>query len=259
MKSMLFKGFDLQAAPYKVIREDGLLNSPQRDIIAHELARSDNAVAVFRKYRPRNYTLVGEMKADTEAELEGAIDQLKLKLLSQIGDLQVAWAGGYRYFNSECQNVIINRGTNDVTRCGWSAGFFMAVPFSTDNTTRDFMTDVSGHTAGTLTVSVNNIGTYLAFPFITITITGLEPNTSDVSFSISNPATSESITITDEFADGDILTIDTFNKQIFRGTELLAGVGNFPAWLPGAGLLEISDTGSSRTLSVEATYNARYL
>lgn len=259
MKSLVFRGFDLQAAPYKVTREEGLLNSPAREIISHELARSDNAVSVFRKYRPRQYTLGGNIQADTEADLELAIDRLKLQLLAQTGDMVVAWAGGYRYFNSECQNVIINRGRGDIDRCGWSAGFFMPVPFSTDNTTRDFMTDVAGWTAGSLSVGVNNIGTYLAFPFITITLTALEPNTSDVSITIGNPATSEQLTITDEFADGAILTIDTFRKQIFKGTELLAGVGQFPAWLPGAGLLEISDTGSSRTISVEATYEARYL
>jgi hypothetical protein len=259
MKSVAFKGFNLQASPYKVIREDGLLTSPVLDIISFELARSDNAVSVYRKYRPRSFTLVGEIKATTEVELEQAIDQLKLNLLRQIGDVVVDWAGGYRYFNAECQNLIINRGTNDVTQCGWSAGFYMAVPFSTDNTTRDFMTAVTGQTAGTTIVSVNNIGTHLAVPYITLTITGLEPNTSDVSFTISNPESNESITITDEFADGDVVTIDTLNRQIFRGTELLAGVGNFPAWKPGAGLLQLSDTGSSRTISLAATYIARYL
>lgn len=259
MKGMTFKGFNLQSAPYKVIRETGLLDSPVRDIISHELARSDNAVAVFRRYKSRTYMLSGQIKAGTSAELEAAIDALKLALLNQVGDLVVEWGAGFRYFSSECQNVAIGRGTSDVTQCSWSASFYMPVPFSTDNTTRDFFTAVAGNTLGSFTVGVNNIGTYLAEPYLTLTLTGLEPNISDVSITITNPATNEQITITDQFADGDIITIDCKRKQIFRGTELLAGVGNFPAWQPGPGLLQVSDTGSSRTSSLSGTYQARML
>ncbi len=259
MKGMAFRGFNLQSAPYKVIRETGLLDSPVRDIISHELARSDNAVAVFRRYKSRTFTLSGQIKATDSAALEGAIDALKLALLNQIGDLVVEWGGGYRYFRAECQNVAIGRGTSEVTQCSWSASFFMPVPFSTDNVTRDFFTSVVGNTLGSFTVGVNNIGTYLAEPFLTLTLTGLEPNISDVSFTISNPASNDSLTITDQFADGDIITIDCLRKQIFRGTELLAGVGNFPAWQPGPGLLQISDTGSSRTSSLAGTYQTRNL
>lgn len=259
MKSLIFKGLDLQGAPFKVTREEGLLNAPQRDVIAHELARSDNSVAVFRRYKARTFTLAGDIIAASEADLEAAIDALKLGLLAQIGELQVAWAGGYRYFTAECLNVIINRGRGDITRCGWSAQFFMATPFSTDNITRDFFTAVTGHTARSLSIGVNNIGTYLADPFITLTLTALEPNTTPVSITVSNPATSESITVTDEFADGDVVTIDVFNKQIFRGTELLAGSGNFPEWQPGAGLLQLSDNASSGTMNIAGTYKARFL
>ncbi len=259
MKSMVFKGFDLQAAPFKVVDQDGLYDSPLIDIISHELARSDNAVEVFNRYKSRNFTLRGQIKAATEADLEAAIDAIKLALVQQKGDLAYDWAGGTRYATARCLNVAIARSRSDITQAGWSAPFFMAVPFTTDNITRDFFTALTGINAGSTTIGVNNGGTYLANPFITLTITGLEPNISDVSFTIGNPATNEQLTITDQFADGDILTIDTLNKQIFRGTELLPGVGNFPSWLPGPGLLELSDTATSRTLSIGGTYIRRML
>ena len=259
MKAMAFKAFDLQAAPFKVVEQSGLFDSPILDIISYELARSDNAVAVYRKFKSRNFNLRGTITSTNEAGLEAAIDQIKLALVKQEGDLAYDWAGGTRYAHAECPNVAIIRGPQDLTRCGWSAPFFMAVPFTSDNVTRNFMTAVAGHTAGSLVVAVNNIGTYLASPFITLTLTGISPNVSDVSITIANPATGESITITDEFANGDVITIDTVNKQIFRGTELLAGKGNFPEWLPGAGLLSYSDTATTRTLSLAATYQARQL
>jgi len=258
-KPMVFRGFNLQSEPYKVTFEEGLFNSPLKDIILYELARSDNAVAVYRRYKSREFTLGGHIKTDSSDSLEAAIDALKAALLLQSGELAVGWAGGTRYFEAECANLNINRRNTELDHSGWSAQFVMPVPFSTDGVTRDFITAVSGHTLATLQVGVNNIGTYLAYPFITLVITALEPNTSNVTFTFTNPATSENISITDEFADGDTITLDTLNKQIFRGSELLAGVGNFPAWQPGSGLLELSDTATSRTISLSATYIARYL
>ena len=258
-KAISFKGFDLQADPYKVVRAPELYNSPELDIIAYELARSDGAESVFRRYKSRAFTLNGNISVDTPADLEPAIDTLKLAILNQIGDVAATWGSGLRYFNSECKNVIVSLDQADITRCGWSAQFYMKQPFSTDNVTRDLMTAVASNTVGSFSVSTNNVGTYFAAPYIVITLTGLEPNTSDISITIGNPATNENMTITGQFADGDILTIDTLKKQIFKNSTLMPGVGNFPTWMPGAGIITYGDTASSRTINMTATYIARYL
>lgn len=181
MKAIAFKAFDLQAAPFKVTDQTGLYDSPLLDIITHELARSDNAVSVYRKYKTRTFTLRGEITTDSEANLEASIDLLKLQLVRQVGDVAYGWAGGTRYANAECPNLAIIRGKSDIDRCAWSAPFFMAVPFTSDKVTRDFITTLAGATGGTNIIAVSNIGTYLAEPYITLTITALEPNITDVS------------------------------------------------------------------------------
>lgn len=258
-KPMSFKGFDLQADPYRVSDYGELFNGPSVDVTSYELARSDGAVDVFKRLKGRSFTLTGYIKATSAANLEAAFDQIKLAMLEQQGDLATAYAGSTRYYNALCQNIGITRNASDISQSVWSAQFWMAQPFATDNVTRNLITALTGQTAGSLNLSAINNGTYLANPYIQITLTALEPNTSDVSITIGNPATNQNITITDQFADGDVLTIDTLNKQIFNGSTLLPGVGNFPDFLPGSGLLSYSDTATSRTIDISATYEARYL
>lgn len=305
MKAITFNGFDLQSGPYRVVDVGELFNSPIRDIIAEELARSDNAVAVFRKYTSRKYTLSGNVRDVSSAALESAIDALKLNLLGNIGQTKAGWGSriyiiqsgdtlatiaaannttverllelnptitdpdviidgdpltmdGYRYFESECQNVSISRGATDLTRAGWSAQFYMPIPFSTDGST-ETLASVTGATTPSQQLPTTNIGTYLGLPYITLTITALEPNISDVDIVIGNPSSGEYITISDTFADGDTVIIDTVNKQVFHNSQLINPVGNFPAWAPGNGLLDYSDSGTTRTISLTATYEPRYL
>ena len=258
-KSLIFKGFNLQGSPYQVTDAPNLYDSPQVDVTAYELAGSDGAAKVFDRYKARPFVLNGNIKVATPEELEPAIDALKLALLRQTGDLAAAWGTGTRYFNSECLNIGIARGRGHNTQVGWSGQFYMQQPFSSDNVTRDLMTAIAGNTSGTATGSTNNIGTYFTAPFITLTLTNISPNNSDVTITIGNPATNESIAITGQFANGDILTIDCLNKQIFKGATLMPGVGKFPTWMPGSGLITYTDTAVSRTISLAATYIARYL
>jgi len=258
-KAYVFKGFNLQSSPYQVTGAPNLYDSPDVDITAYDLARTDGAAKVYDRYKPRSFVLNGNIKVATPTDLEPAFDALKLALLKQVGDLATDWGTGTRYFNCECKNIAIIRDRGHNTQVGWSGQFYMAQPFSTDNVTRDIMTAVVGNTTGSLTASTNNIGTYFAAPYITLTLTGITPNNSDVTITIGNPATNESISFTGQFANGDVVTIDCLNKQIFKGVTLLPGVGHFPTWMPGSGIISYSDTATTRTISLAATYIARYL
>jgi len=258
-KSFIFKGFDLQAYPYKTVQATNLYDAPKVDNTSFELARSDGSVTVASRYASKNFTLSGNIQVTTTADLEGAIDALKLALLNQTGDVVASWGAGFRYFTAKCLNVLITRGQADATRCTWSAQFLMDQPFSTDNITRDLITAVTGNTAGSLTVSTSNFGTHPANPLILLTLTDINPNNADVTITIGNPATNDTMSFTSRFADGDVITMDTLKKQIFKNSTLLPGIGNFPSWAPGSGLLTYSDTGASRTISMTAQYIARFI
>lgn len=258
MRSLSFNGLNLQADPFRTVDLGELMGSPTRNIIAEELARSDNAVAVFRKYMSRSYTISGNLRDATSDLVDAAIDQIKYRMLHQIGDMALGWAGGTRYYRSECKNVNIARSATDLTRAGWSAEFFMPIAFATDGTTATLASSTAV-TAASQTLATNNIGTYLALPIIEITFTAVSPTVSPIEIVIGNPESSEYLTITDTFANGDTLTIDLEQNQIFHNSELINPAGDFPAWAPGSGLLDYSDNASSRTMDINATYSPRYL
>lgn len=258
MQAVSSMGLDLQDGPFRVTDLGTLLRGPDSMIVSEELARTDGAVSVFRRYGSRSYTISGTIRENTASALEQAIDQLKLSLLQQKGETVIGWAGGSRYYPSECNNVMISRGASELTRCSYSAQFFMEKPFAHNGTVETLAT-ASAQTTASQQLSTNNIGTYLASPLIEITFTAIEPDDSDVTITIGNPATSEYLAITDTFADGDILEIDLDNKQIFHNGELLNPVGEWPEWTPGSGLLDYSDDADSRTIDINATYQPRYL
>lgn len=258
MKAVSFRGLSLQTGPYRTSDSGDLYNSPQREIMSKELARSDNAVKVYRRYKSGNKTIAGTIRGDTETALEQSIDALKLQLLNQEGELSYGWAGGTRHFNAECLNVNIARGATDLTRAAWSAQFYLDMAFATDGQTLNLFT-AGTVSLGSQSFAVNNAGTYLAIPYITLTLTAYEPNLTESTITVGNPASSEYLDITGIFKDGDIITIDCLNKQVFRNAELMKPVGLYPAWAPGPGLIDFSDTGSSRTIPSTGTYQPRYL
>lgn len=258
MKAFKFVGFDLQSGPYNVQDSGDLFNSPEREIIYKELARADYAVSVYRHFKPRSFMLAGSITTESSIALEDAIDEIKRSIMNQRGELEVGWGTGSRFYEAECTDVKIVRKQADVSLCGWLAPFFMARPFATDGSTQNLITAFAT-TAGAITVGTSNIGTYLALPYITLTITAIEPNNAAVDLVITNPSSSESLLISRVFLDGDVVTIDTLTKQVFHNSELISPVGTYPAWAPGGGLFDFTDNATSRNISISATYEPRYL
>lgn len=255
-RSITFSGFDLQAAPYSIISTDAF-SSPEREIIFQELARADNAVAVFRRYRSRTITVGGMISDSTSDLLDADIDTLKLKVMQAgKGTLAVGWAAATRNWGAECKNMIISRANTDVSRAAFSAEFFCENAFCTDGVTGTLL---STTVTDANPFSVVSNGTFISSPFITLTINSIGTATA-VDIIIGNPTSSEYITVPSRtYVAGDTVTIDCDNKQIFHNSTLVAGEGYFPNWAPGNGSLEYSDTASARNISLVTTYETRYL
>lgn len=258
MKPFSFNGFGLSTDPYRVTDTDAF-TAPTKEITVAELARAHGGVALFRRFKPRTINISGYFKdADSDA-LEADLDALKNNLLNVTGQLAVGYRSGFRYWTAEGQNVNISRGATDVTKMAYSAQFLAPSPFATDGTTQNLFTAVTGNTNRSFQLGVNNIGTFLALPFITITMTAISPTNAPITITIGNPATNEYLSFSGTFNNGDVITIDVVNEQIYQNATLLNPTGLFPTWLPGAGIMDYSDTAASGTLSLTGTYPPRYL
>lgn len=255
-KSVLFQGFSISSGAYRVVSTDAF-SSPQRAVIAAELARDDGAVALFRKFKSRTIKLTGTITQDTISAYEAAVDALKQQLYSGVGYLDIDYAGGTRRFTGEMQNVIISQQSGEVSTGSFSAELFCAMPFALDKTSAVLVSQTI--TTASTSFAVSALGTYLALPVYTLTINSITPTNSSCDIVIGNPALEAYMTISRTWANGDTITIDTVKKQIFVNGTLIQGSGFWPFYQPGSGSLEYSDTATTRNISLSASYDKRYI
>lgn len=257
MIGLTFAGADLSSGANTVTETDAF-SAPSKTTKIIELARRDGSVQVFEKFNSKTIQVSGYVKADTGLNLRAAMDQLKKLLLAPKSSL-VLTEDGYpmTWDQTKMRNLNIARDRNQVTYATWSAEFFSQQPFGLDGVSDTwFDQDV---TAASNVVAFNVNGTYPGYPIIDITVTSINPNDSDTTIVFGNPATSQLLEITRTFHNGDIISIDTLNRRVFIGTELVSPDGQFPAWIPGAGTFEISDIATTRTLHIKAVAPRRYL
>lgn len=250
-------GMDLTADPYRVTSTDAF-SSPAKDITSQELARSDFAVALYRRIKSRTINVGGLINAADEVSCDMAIDSIKSQLLNGgTGNIAIGWGTGLRYWVGECQNLNISRSATDISRAAWSATLYCAKAFAVDGTGYVPFATAATLTTASNSIVVSNSGTYLATPVITLNVTSVTPSTG-VDYVIGNPATNEYLTVT--VVGNATITIDLDKKQVFVvGSTLTPVSGIFPAWLPGAGIMSVSDNGTARSISFSATYVRKYL
>lgn len=255
-RAINFSGFDLQAKPYAVLGTDAF-SGAEKEMIYKELARADNAVAVFRRYRSRIINLNGQVVTTTSDLADGLQDTIKLKtLFAGKGKLNFGYAGGTRSWAAECTNCFITRNAQDVSQFNYSMQFFADKCYAVDGTTGTLINTTL--TANNL-FAVNVAGTFMGAPFITLTVNSVTA-TGLVDIIIGNPDSSEYITIPQQaLAVGDTITIDCDNEQVYHNSTLVPASGYFPAWAPGNGSLDFSCTASAFSFGILGQYETRYL
>lgn len=251
-----FSGFDLTIAPYKVLGTDAF-SGAEKEIIYKELARGDNAVATFRRFRSRIINLNGAVVDATSDAADADQDAIKLKTLyAPKGKLNIGYAGGTRSWSAECTNCFITRNAEDVSQFLYSMQFFADKAYAVDGTTG---TIINTTITGDNTFSVLLGGTFLSLPQFTLTVNSVTA-TGPVDIIIGNPDSGEYITIPQRtLAVGDTITIDCDTEQIFHNSTLVAGSGYFPGWAPGNGSLQFSCTATAYSIGTLGTYEKRYM
>lgn len=257
MIGITFAGVDLSSGQFTVTETDAF-SAPDKTTKIIELARRDGSVQVFEKFNSRTIEVAGYVKAPSGLELRAAMDQLKRLLLSPKSSLTLT-EDGYpmTWDQTKMRGLKIARDRNQVTYGTWSAEFFSQQPFGVDGVSDTWFNQ--SYTGPTQSVAFNVNGTYPGYPIIDITITSINPNDSETTIVFGNPATSQMLEITRIFKNGDIISVDTLNRRVFIGTELISPDGQFPAWVPGAGTFEISDLATTRNINIKAVAPRRYL
>jgi phage-related protein len=258
MISLAFGATDISTGDYIVTGTDAF-SAPKKKSEIVQLARRDGSVKLYDRLEGRSILVEGTIVSDDPAALRASMDALKALLLVGERALRITEDGSYREWGSaELANINVSREAQALTYAAFSAEFYSGDPFAIDGVT-DTLVNQAAHTAATGAFAITAGGTYYAAPDITITLTAISPTNSDVNIVVGNPATSQYLTLSETWAAGDVITIDTLNKKAYRNANLIDAEGQFPLWLPGSGTFEYSDTATSRTVAISATNQRKWL
>lgn len=252
-----FQGVDLNNDTYKAL-DLNPMGSPNKSTVLLPIARADGSLRVFQKYDAKTLTLIGNVKSDSKANLNLAVDYLKQLLSAASGVLQYEWAYGVRIHKCTVTDLKCDIGQENISFAPYVAVFECESPFATDGTSNALVTAQSITTAGK-NFAFTIDGTYTASPIITLQISALNPVISPVQIVVANVAANQYLTIEETFKVGDVITIDCENYRVFVSGRLVRAKGQFPQFAVGGGSLQYNDNATTRTIVANVTAARKYL
>lgn len=255
-REIILDGLNLQNGNFRIVETDAF-DSPTKEINLIELARKDGAKAVFERFKSRPINLTGYIRADSEDEADGSLDQLKSYVNRNGLTLKMAYRGDYRIWGVNCQNLQTARKNTDVSRMPFNIGLIAPNPFARDESETTLVNE-SGITTST-NIPVVGGGSYFAMPVTTITINSVNPDDDFSTITIGNASENTYISIREIFNAGDVITIDSFNEIIYKNSDIIEGDGLFPIWSPTGGTFEYSFEATSLNVDILSKYYRRWL
>lgn len=254
--SVSFDGFDLNSGDFRT-RTYSPSGAPSRSIRLSDLARQDGAKQVFQKFEAQKLFVEGQISCISMSALDDAIDDLKSALRVESGVLEIGYGSGVRRWTCTAENIVINRGQENISFTPFSIEFSSESPFATDGTTDSYLVS-QNCTDATKFFPFTVLGTYDIAPQITITVNSFSP-TSDKTITLGNGDTSQFLDITATFTAGDIITVDCDTYRVFHNGTFIRSSGQFPSFKVGSQSLDYADDGTTRDIDVSLDAERRYL
>lgn len=257
-KNISFNGYDLQTVDIHTseISHESADNS---ELQIERLGARDGGRFISAIFAPKVISIKGTIRKSTTADLEKAIDELKMNLQNHHEvPLDIQYENGIRRYIASCRNVKITRLYYHVTFCEFSAEFVVSnPPFGMDPA----QSTISYNAITTLEWEGSPVfsGTYKPSPLVRITVSGLPATIHTLT--VENVSTGESIHINKIFADGDVVNINTFDFTITDGSgNALDYNGIIPEFAQGQNDIRIYvNYAMAYTIGVKYIYNAFYL
>lgn len=255
-KNAIFDGYDFAANGLTITKLDMYTRAP-KDLQLEDLADEDGAVLVSSRYKPKPITIEGVInnKAD-EATLEAAMDDMIANLSGEKRVLDIPHAGSTRRFIATAGDLIISRERSGATTAGFSIVFTVPEGFGSDTGTTTLASQTI--TTAQQNVSISIGGSFKAQPDITFTVTSVSGGSPSKAVRITNPTTTQGITITRNWAAGDVVVLNSRNRTVYVNNVQIYSTGAFPIWDKGSGILAWSDDFSARSVNLLATYTRRW-
>jgi predicted phage tail component-like protein len=229
---------------------------PKRNNQTERLANRSGAKLVQSQLDVKTIPIKGYYLGASIYDAQNMYDILASMLNRQERTLVVPHASGSRYYTATPETAIIEE-PDGLNRLEWDFEFVVPEGNAKAPTSTTLITSQS-ITTSTATIPLTVQGSVTARPFISLTFNTITGGTSGI-VTIRNGRDFVGLTITRNFTSGDVITIDSENFQIYINGVLTAPVGRMPTWAAGSGSLYYSDSFTTRSVTISATYNRKDL
>lgn len=233
--TITYNGFNLNDNTY-VTSDVKHLSAPSRSVTMFNLARTSGAIITDTQFTTKTINVTGTIIGTGMADLENKADTLQSALTVVGANLDISYGSGTRRYKSTVTKV-------DVDRPVSAAAFAV---YSIDFVATDYGSDIADTNVFTAT-SLQATPTTKAFTLggtaplqqldLVITITAIDVTNNNVnrSLTITNPATTEAITVTRVWANNDVLIIRNSDKSVLVNNGFTDWVGGFHTYSGGPG------------------------
>lgn len=251
---VMFAGNDMSAITGLELENHDFNQLPERDIRINKLARRDKSIITSAEYVSKNIPIYFYACGGSRAGTEDVVTQLKSLIQSQNGLLAVSQGG-------DTVEYIATMNEMEVEWIGTSAqitlNFIASDPVGKNSTAVDFIAPTNVTTSNASYSSIV-LGSATVYPTFTITIAAVTGGAA-ASITINNALTAQGITITRDWAAGEILEINSEDMKATVDGEVVDFTGMFPQFTSGTQQMQYVDSFTTRDLTIEATYNPRLL
>lgn len=225
---------------------------PDRDIKIYKLARRSKSIITSAEYTQKSIPAWMDVCSGGRSDTEETLTFIKSLLQAQNGTLRILQAGLEVEYTATMNEFNVE----------WEAGhayveivFIASDPIGISTST-DTLFSLTGVTTSSTTATFVVDGTFNAEPIITVVVNTVTGGTGQ-SISLINSRTNQGITITADFANGDILQVDTEEYEVLHNGVSIDFEGLFPIFPAGSQQLAYSDTFTTRNVDITGTYNQR--
>lgn len=247
-----FEGNRIDQIPGVFLYNHDFTRFPNRDIKVHKLARKSLSIVTSSEFTDKQIPIWADVCSGSRQDTEATITQMKAMLQYQNGrlvalqsGLEVEYIATMNEFNIEWNE----------SRAYVQIVFIASTPLGSSTQDQE-LTSITGITSSSDSSTFIVGGSYDAEPLITIVLNDVTGATGE-SVSVTNNRTNQGITLTHNFADGDIIQIDSFNVSATVNGVEVDFEGLFPTFPPGSQQLGYTDTFSDREADLVATYKPR--
>lgn len=249
---LYYNNFNLSTFEGIAIYNHDFLSMPSRNLTRSKLARADKSVLTSAEYVEKVIVIQGIATGSNRTEIDTNFERLKGVLQVPegvirvgIGNTQVEWTGTLSASSHHFTGKHIV----------FEFSFLCSNPIGSDRLTSTLLDVTNTNPSAIYTIQVD--GSFKALPVFKVLInsgSGLTNKT----IQVLNSNTNQGILVTRTWTAGELLTVDSYNKDVEVDDNFVDYSGVFPSFFPGERSFQYIDDFTTRSVDIDITYKKQY-